>query len=588
MDAPTWSEKVRRMENGARYRFDYAPYQREMMETPFREDVQLTVFMLPSRFGKTEVGMNIIGHGICEQPRKILVMYPTISAAEKWSKETLMTGLVNPTPEIAELIGDGEGRRKSNNTILHKLFPGGLLNAFGSNVGTEMRRAKGNLLFADEIDAYESSEADEGDALEIFWVRGSEYPDTIKIAASYPSVRGKSKIEALMLQSDFRVMQYPCPHCGEAFVMHRNQLRYDRDKPEDAWMECPSNECKITDDERKRLVLTHDKWTPTRPFSGIAGFHGSGMMSPHPTQKGFKSHLHYVAVMELKVQAAENREKAKRVLVNTFDAETYQPPEEIKPDPVGLSQEAYDYLKKVGERQFSVPAGVLVVTAAADVQVDRVELEFVGHGLRGETFGLGYYVLDGTPTEPEVWQKVDDTLSTEFLHPSGKILRPVATFIDSKYVQSHVLAFTKPRQGKGVFAIYGSTTLGKPIVSASKVSRGATFFEIGTHEAKSLIYQNAHLRRDKRSAEFPHGYMHFPVGHGYGPEYFQRLLIEDVSMKKGQDGNFYEFFQKPDKRSRNEPLDIRVYNLAAIRKLDPVYEVIAKKLKVEIEAGKEA
>jgi phage terminase large subunit GpA-like protein len=62
-----------------------------------------------------------------------------------------------------------------------------------------MRRAKGNLICADEIDAVESSESDEGDALEILWVRGSEYPDTIKIAASYPSVKGRSKIEALLL-----------------------------------------------------------------------------------------------------------------------------------------------------------------------------------------------------------------------------------------------------------------------------------------------------------------------------------------------------------------------------------------------------
>jgi len=552
------------MEGGRRYRFDFAPYQREMMETPYRKDVQMTVYQLASRMGKTEVVMNVIGHGIAEEQRKILVMYPVADDAEKWSKETLMQQTVDPTPELARLIGDGEGRRLTGNTILHKQFPGGMLAAFGSNAPGKIRRAKGNLLFADEIDAIKQNEADEGDPLEIFWVRGSEYPDTIKIAASYPSVKGKSKIESLMLQSDWRVWFVPCPHCGHEFVLHRKQLKYDRDKPESAWIECPDKGCHISDAERMEMIR-HGEWRATRPFNGIAGFHGSRMMSPHPPQKGYESHLHWAAVEEMKIEAADNREKAKRVLVNTFDAETYQPPEEEKPDPAGLAMEAYDYLERVTENQLKVPAGVLVVTGGGDVQGDRIEFEFVGHGLDGQTWGLGYHVLPGNTLEPEVWQKLDHLLQSEFLHPCGKVLRAAFTFIDSKYRQAQVLAFTKPRQPRRVFAVFGSTTLGKPILSEPKRQKRGTLYEIGTHEAKSAIYQNAALRRDRRGSEFPANYMHYPLGHGYTVEYFQRLLIEEVSLKKATDGNFYEFFEKKDKRDRNEPLDVRVYNLAAIK-----------------------
>ena len=86
MTAPEWSEKVRRMEGGRRFRFDFAPYQREMMEAPYDPRVQMTVYMLASRMGKTEVVMNQIGHSIAEAPRRVLVMYPTISQTEKWSR----------------------------------------------------------------------------------------------------------------------------------------------------------------------------------------------------------------------------------------------------------------------------------------------------------------------------------------------------------------------------------------------------------------------------------------------------------------------------------------------------------------------
>ena len=152
--ATEWSEEVRRMEHG-RYRFSFAPYQREMMEAPYDPRVQLVVYMLASRLGKTEVVMNMIGHAIDELPRRILTLYPTTSQAEKWSKETFEQELCEPTPALQFLVRGG--RRNSANTILHKLFPGGLLNIFGANSPGEMRRAKGNFLFADEIDALQSS-----------------------------------------------------------------------------------------------------------------------------------------------------------------------------------------------------------------------------------------------------------------------------------------------------------------------------------------------------------------------------------------------------------------------------------------------
>lgn len=568
------------MEGGRRFRFDFAPFQREMMETPYLPEVQMTAYMLASRMGKTEDLSNIIGHGISEVPRRILVMYPTISQAEKWSKETFTQELVNPTPELCELIGDESGKRKSGNTILHKLFPGGVLNAFGSNAPGEMRRAKGNLLIADEIDAIDFSESDEGDPLEIFWVRGSEYPDTIKIAASYPSLKGRSKIESIMLQSDWRVWMVPCVHCGREFVLHRKQLRYDRSNLEAAWVECPEGGCRINDADRMTMIRA-GRWEATRPFTGIAGFHGSRMMSPHPPQKGFKSHLHWAAFEEIKIEKAENREKALRVLVNTFDAETYQPPAEEKPDPIGLESECYDYLSRVGENQLSIPAGVLVITCGFDVQGDRIEAEFVGWGLNGQSWGLGYHVLNGNTLEPAVWQKLDDLLSlSEFVHPCGKTLRAVSVFGDAKYRHDKVTAFTVPRQPRGVFAVYGSTVLGKPIVGEPKKHGREISYEIGTHEAKSLIYQNSELRRDKKASEAPHNYMHFPGSKwGYTEEYFRRLLIEDVELKRAVDGSFQQFFSNPN-RLRNEPLDVRVYNIAAERKLKPAYSIIAKKMTV--------
>ena len=74
-----WAEQVRRMDGGRAYRFSYAPYQREIAETIHNPDNQMTVMMMASRLGKTEVVLNAIGHSIDAAPRRILVMFPTTS-----------------------------------------------------------------------------------------------------------------------------------------------------------------------------------------------------------------------------------------------------------------------------------------------------------------------------------------------------------------------------------------------------------------------------------------------------------------------------------------------------------------------------
>jgi phage terminase large subunit GpA-like protein len=55
------------------------------------------------------------------------------------------------------------------------------------------------------------------------------------------------------------------------------------------------------------------------------------------------------------------------------------------------------------------------------------------------------------------------------------------------------------------------------------------------------------------------------------------LLVEDVELKKAQDGSYQQFFSNP-KRMRNEPLDVRVYAKAACKILKPAFKIIAGKM----------
>lgn len=57
-----------------------------------------------------------------------------------------------------------------------------------------------------------------------------------------------------------------------------------------------------------------------------------------------------------------------------------------------------------------VPAPVLVLTAAVDVQDNRLEYEIVGWGAEKKSWGIQYGVIMGDPGQMETWTALDDVI----------------------------------------------------------------------------------------------------------------------------------------------------------------------------------
>jgi len=567
---PEWAESVRRMEGGRQFRFSFAPYQREIAESIHEPGVQMVALMMASRLGKTESVMNAIGHSIDAAPRRICVMYPTVSQAERWSKETLSRELLGPTPSLEWL--SASGTRNPDNRILHKLFPGGVLTVVGANSAGELRRIKANFLFADECDSLANDKSDEGDQLEILWMRGSEYADTIRIAASYPSLVGHSRIARIMDASDYRQWHTPCPRCDDSIVMERSHVVWPAGKPEEALVRCPQCGETFDDDERRQSVKAGE-WIASQEFHGIRGYHASGMVSPHPVQRGYFSHLHWIASQMEAAEKASNPDRARRVICNTFDALPFQGTLEEKADPADLV-----HRREAWNPADMVPDGVLCICWGADVQKDRIEVEFVGFGLNDETWGLGYRIVYGSPLKSQTWVQLDQLLGKTWQHPTLGTLTARAGCIDSRYQSAKVRNWTRGKHTRNIFAIVGSTILGKPPISTPKRTGKppVVIYELGTHEIKDVIYQRLDLIRDDDETSWPQGYMHYPQVEDYQDEYFAGLTVEDSVMKKGADGNDYRWFEKP-KGARNEPLDVRVYAIAAFMISRPPLPALAKR-----------
>lgn len=581
-------------EHGSTQDFKFFPYQVEPYEEIFNPRNQEVVLQWFSRGGKSRLILTALGYVIMERPCPIGVMWPVEGDARLWSKDEFMSGLVDPNPPLYAVVKNAFGQRKSSQTMLHKEFPGGWLTAAGSNAPGRLRRMKFRFGYADEIDAIVASESDEGDVLAIFKKRGAEFADTIFVLCSYPSIRGKSRIEAKMLDSDLRQVFVTCIKCGgEPFVMHRTGVNPGWDKfkrsrlvceyperPETARLQCPCCEALLTDQDRFAMMLA-GKWRATRPFQGRVGFHANSLLWPHPVDpsKFPGGYLQKLAQEEIDAELSDNPEESRRVIVNTSDAETYEGACDIKPSHSVL----FNRREKYDPRNM-LPAGVLWIGFGADVQDDRLELEFVGFGEKMQTWGLGYHVIKGekgataAPPTQGVWADADRLLETTFAHPCGKIMRVSAGLFDRGFRPDQVLAFTRPRLARGIYASRGAVSLSRPIVRPRPTWEGnpkGKVWELGTHVAKEIIYQR--LFRDNPTSI---GYMHYPEMACYGEPYYRGITVEESEMRMGRDGKPYRFFYCPE-GMRNEPFDIRVMALAIERIKKPNYAALALEFAVK-------
>lgn len=596
MPPEEWATEIYRLPGGQRFKWEYAPYARAIFRSYFDRQTIETILEIFSRGLKSTTTLLLIGYVIDQAPRRVLALWPTNQQAEKWSKDVL-TGELFDTTDCLAYLGSSCKKRDGSNTLLHKIFPGGLIDMFGANAPGDMRRAKGSLLVADEIDAIDTTQTDEGDQLEIFWKRGAEYPDTIRVSASYPSLRGHSRIDARMAESDGNQWFVTCVLCGkEPFVMHRKQLRYDPARPHEARLECPRCKGLLTDPQRYDMAHRQgfDNWKPQREFRGKRGFHANAMLWPHPVDPvkypgGF---LQMVAQQEIDAEKSDNPARARRVMINTVDAEVYDPDTstEVPPEWEVLLQKRENYATEPTENapvsKIVLPKGALWMSAGGDIQSDRVEVTKVVWGKGEEAWTAEHVVIPGDPKTTALWENVEKELLREYDHESGVKIGLSFALFDCGYGAEHLLWFfgqlkqkASPLHGR-IRACRGWPGYPHPVVDFkfSRLSKQLRGHWVGGDEAKDLLYS-----RLKMPQEGP-GYQHH--GMNFSERNMKQLCSEKVTVgfERGQETRRF----KNTDHVRNEELDCRVYSFAAYRLRRPNFDAIQKEIEARAKAAKDS
>lgn len=570
-----WAELRRRLGKNVtakpgRYSVATAPYQKEWQESFVDPDVQVTVLYCAKRLGKTETVMNLIGWVVEHVQRNILIVFPTLEMCMKWSKQFL-TPMIQSTQVLTERFSKAKSR-DGQNTMRSKQFIGGTLAMVGTNTATGFRQVQAPIVFCDDIDLMENTS--EGDPVTLAFGRAENYSDSIQIVAStatelIPPKDGQdsgtgSRIHDWWLKSDQRKWFVPCG-CGKWHVLAWSQVKWpssdiDGHKPEAAHYETPCCGAKWGDYDRLKSICAGE-WRPTAPFKGIRGYWLNGLNTTFPAKKGYKTKLHQFAAEFL--DAYISGEAARIAWKNTFLCEPHeQAAERVEASPLLNRCEKYS--------EQTLPNEIVLIGASVDVQGDRLEYEIIGMGDGEETWGVQFDKIIGDPEKEPVWNDLKARLAQKFKRVDGIELPITCTAIDLGHKPKQVRKFIKTCGLPRVYGVYGSSAGKKQINLVTP--RLNKFYRSWSYSVNTALAKDTIFARLKMKEAGPR-YMHWHEG--YDKDYFEGLTAEEkrVRYSHGFPETYYEKI-----RTRNEPLDLRVYFLAAMDILKPNIELIRKSI----------
>ena len=519
------------------------------------------VVMKSAQVGFTEGGNNWIGYVIHHAPGPMLAVQPTVELAKRFSRQRI-DPLIDESPALRERVKPARSR-DAGNTMLSKEFPAGLLVITGANSAVGLRSMPARYLFLDEVDAYPPSADEEGDPVALAEARTRTFSWRSKILlGSTPTIHGLSRIEREYEASDQRRYFVPCPHCGEMQWLKFERLRWDKGRPETAHYVCDACDGRI-DEHHKTAMLAAGEWRPTAEAQdpGTIGFHLSALYSPVglAVLGGHRPRCGKPRTAPTRPSAASRTACSARPGSRPARRRTGS----------GSTSAASDW--QIG----TVPAGGLFLTAGADVQKDRIEVDVWAWGRGLESWLVDHIVIDGGPEHAETWAELGRLLGRTWPHAHGAQLGLAQARDRHRLRVARRLCLGPPRRHAQVAPIKGvegfnraAPVVGPTLVDVTeggkKLRRGARLWTIAVATFKSETYRFLRLAAptDEEIAEgakFPAGYVHLP--RGAEAEWVKQLVGEQLVTVKTKRGFSRLEWQKL--RERNEALDCRVYARAA-------------------------
>ena len=430
------------------------------------------------------------------------------------------------------------------------------------------------VLLADEVDRFPDSAGTEGDPVDLAAKRMTTFWNRVMGLFSTPTNEGSSRIDVEYQTGTQEEWQHECPNCGEYHLIRHTEMECETEEHKDAkgrkivvvsdvkWR-CPDCGSTFSEDEMRKVPQKYISKNPAALHNGIRSFFVNGFTSPWLTWNDIMREW-------LEAKGDPTREK---VVMNTRFGESYAQQ--------GAFEDYQQFIRRREKYGADLPDGVLLLTGAVDTQDNRLEYEITGWGYGEECWGICKGVILGQPDNKATWDALDVVLDKVYRFKNGTGLKVARAFIDSGgHYTSKVYEYCEKNFSKQRFAIKGTAgTPGIPLnykigkASGSKIP----LVMLGVDDGKQQVMNR--LAIDEPGAK----YFHFPLDEeflgtrGYDELYFKGIISEHKKKVKRK-GVIHEIWE-PTAGVRNEPLDLRVYNLACMNSIHPDWDRLAEVVK---------
>jgi phage terminase large subunit GpA-like protein len=407
------------------------------------------VMVFGAQSGKSELMLDVAGQRLDQRPGPILYVGPNKQFLTEQFEPRVMA-LLDEAPTLTNKLARGKRMTKTR-----KVIAGVPFRLAHSGSSTALKSDPAVLALVDEYDEMRDNVNNQGGPLGLVERRGDTFADFVCVVTSTPK-RGRiaavrdtasklyfwepavaedieSPIWALWQQGTMHHWCWPCPHCSTYFVPRFDLLRYPlKGSPLEAaretFLECLecggviSDSHKAEMNARGRYVAPGQTIDSAGVVSGAphetksASFWCSGLASP------FVTFGERVSVL---VEAQQSGDDAMvQQAVNAGFGELYSPGGGEVPEWMEIKEKS----RQATYTRGTVPADVLYLTLACDVQRHSIPWVIRGWGARATSWLIDYGYLRGDTSEEEIWFALGDLVSA----PIGNMAIRLA-FIDSGF-----------------------------------------------------------------------------------------------------------------------------------------------------------
>ena len=568
-----WAEENRVMPADAarpgRWSTDWAKPAPEIYDAWSDPLISEIIIICGTQMLKSEFLINAILQAVEQNPGPMLLLQPDMSLAKEFANERIRKSaeiMPYQQPYLAPAVAQGQ---KGVGTIYSRPFPGGFLHVKSTEQKSSLISTSYKFIFADEINKFKR---DERGAMRS---RQTVYTDEKLVMVSSAGEEGYCRITQEWERGDRRKWNLQCPHCETFFYPIWKNVHWKGDAPETAKYGC--TECGVLlDGGEMHLANLAGKWIAEGELNGVASFMVNSFAHPLLSLQDLVAE--YIDA-RLYYQKNGDDERLKSFFCDRL-SETYINQSGVI-EPSELEKLYIDY--PAGEN--TMPQEVVLITAAVDVQKDRLEVDVRGWGCYEETdektqslftrpvrFGLDYFKIEGDPGEGKVYKELRKYFKeAQWTRPDGLKLRISRMGIDmggapGDTIQSFIRHCAQRKLP--IFPLKGTNQNTDPIfrLSLSKDQKDRWLTDlilVGAHMAKDTHFSS--LRRSITSP-IEKAEWFFPANHnrGYDKEYLAGLVAEEEKRIKDKYGAIKKRYV-PRGKSRNEPLDLSNYNEALMR-----------------------